>query len=303
MGESFFNRLKAGLTKTKERFIGQVEEVLSFYPQISPELYEELEEVLVSADVGIETASLLIEKLQARVKQEKTDRTDQVKEYLKDIMVEILSIDPPPQLKEDPLAILVVGVNGVGKTTSLAKVADFYKQQGKSGLIVAGDTFRAGAIEQLKIWGERLKIEVIHHQEGADPGAVVFDGMAAASARRTDVVIIDTAGRLHTKVNLMSELKKVHRIVRQNLGERNLVNLLVLDATTGQNALSQAKTFQEAVGVDGIILTKLDGTAKGGITLAICAQLGLPLVWVGVGEQSTDLKPFLAKEFVDALFA
>jgi fused signal recognition particle receptor len=191
----------------------------------------------------------------------------------------------------------------VGKTTSIAKLADYYQHEGKSCLLVAGDTFRAGAIEQLKVWGERLKIDVIHHQEGADPGAVVFDGMAAVNARHTEVVIIDTAGRLHTKVNLMSELKKVHRIVRQNLGGRSLVNLLVLDATTGQNALAQAKTFQEAVGVDGIILTKLDGTAKGGITLAISAQLGLPIVWVGVGEQPGDLKPFAAKKFVEALFS
>lgn len=303
MGEGFFNRLKAGLSKTKERFIGGLEEVISFHQQISPELYEELEEVLVSADVGIDTATLLIEKLKERVKKEKAQTTAGIMEYLKDIIVEMLSIPAPPELKEVPLVLLTIGVNGVGKTTSIAKLADHYQHEGKSCLLVAGDTFRAGAIEQLKVWGERLKIDVIHHQEGADPGAVVFDGMAAVNARHTDVVIIDTAGRLHTKVNLMSELKKVHRIVGQNLGGRSLVNLLVLDATTGQNALAQAKTFQEAVGVDGIILTKLDGTAKGGITLAISAQLGLPIVWVGVGEQSGDLKPFEAKEFVEALFS
>lgn len=303
MGAGIFSRLKAGLAKTKERFIGSLEDVLSFHQQISPELYEELEEVLVSADVGIDTATLLIEKLQERVKKEKPQSTAGIMEYLKEIISELLSVPPPAALKEAPLAILVIGVNGVGKTTSIAKLADFYQEEGKSCLLVAGDTFRAGAIDQLKVWGERLQIDVIHHQEGADPGAVVYDGMAAANARHTDVVIIDTAGRLHTKANLMSELKKVHRIVSQNLGGRNLVNLLVLDATTGQNALAQAKTFQEAVGVDGIILTKLDGTAKGGITLAISAQLGLPLVWVGVGEQLGDLRPFVAEEFVEALFS
>lgn len=302
MAEGLLSKLKAGLSKTKERLISQMEEVITFHNRVSPELFAELEEILISADVGIETAGFIMEKLRERIKKERTDKTDRIKDFLKDIIVEMLSIPSPPALGESPLAILIVGVNGVGKTTSIAKLAEYYKSSGRSCLLVAADTFRAGAIEQLSIWGERLGIDVIRHQEGADPGAVVFDGMAAVNARKNDVVIIDTAGRLHTKVNLMSELKKVHRIVTQNLGGRKLVNLIVLDATTGQNALAQAKTFREAVGVDGVILTKLDGTAKGGIILAIAAQLELPIVWIGIGEKPEDLKRFDAREFAEALF-
>ncbi|HBK69391.1 MAG TPA: signal recognition particle-docking protein FtsY [Firmicutes bacterium] len=245
-----------------------------------------------------------MDKLKEKVKTEKTDQINEIKGYLREIMTALLSVLSPPDLDTDlPLALLVVGVNGVGKTTSIAKLAEYYKGKDKSCLLVAGDTFRAAAIDQLRVWGQRLGIDLIHHQEGADPGAVAFDGISAANARKVDVAIFDTAGRLHTKVNLMTELKKVHRVVSQNLGERRLLNLLVLDATTGQNALSQARAFHEAVGIDGIILTKLDGTAKGGIVLAIAAELGLPIVWLGIGEQSEDLRRFDPDEFVKALFA
>ena len=304
MTDGFVSRLKASLTKTRQRFLAPLEEAMLFHKKISPEFYEELEEILIASDVGYKTTSLLLDKLKEKVKTEKTDQINEIKGYLREIMTALLSVLSPPDLDTDlPLALLVVGVNGVGKTTSIAKLAEYYKGKDKSCLLVAGDTFRAAAIDQLRVWGQRLGIDLIHHQEGADPGAVAFDGISAANARKVDVAIFDTAGRLHTKVNLMTELKKVHRVVSQNLGERRLINLLVLDATTGQNALSQARAFHEAVGIDGIILTKLDGTAKGGIVLAIAAELGLPIVWLGIGEQSEDLRRFDPDEFVKALFA
>ncbi|HBT16263.1 MAG TPA: signal recognition particle-docking protein FtsY [Firmicutes bacterium] len=304
MTDGFVSRLKASLTKTRQRFLAPLEEAMLFHKKISPEFYEELEEILIASDVGYKTTSLLLDKLKEKVKTEKTDQINEIKGYLREIMTALLSVLSPPDLDTDlPLALLVVGVNGVGKTTSIAKLAEYYKGKDKSCLLVAGDTFRAAAIDQLRVWGQRLGIDLIHHQEGADPGAVAFDGISAANARKVDVAIFDTAGRLHTKVNLMTELEKVHRVVSQNLGERRLLNLLVLDATTGQNALSQARAFHEAVGIDGIILTKLDGTAKGGIVLAIAAELGLPIVWLGIGEQSEDLRRFDPDEFVKALFA
>jgi len=295
-------KLKAGLAKTRQRFINQVEDVLSRHPRINPELFDDLEEILIAADVGLETSGRILESLREKVKKNRTDRPEKIREYLKEIIIEILSLPAPPALDKMPLAILVVGVNGVGKTTSIAKLTEYYKSKGHSCLLVAADTFRAAAVEQLVIWSKRLGVDIVGNREGADPGAVVFDGMAAGNARHTDVVIIDTAGRLHTKVNLMSELKKVHRVCNRNLGGRSLVNLLVLDATTGQNALNQARTFQETVGVDGIILAKLDGTARGGIALAVADRLRLPVVWVGVGEQPQDLRFFASREFVEALF-
>jgi fused signal recognition particle receptor len=303
MAEGFVSRLKASLTKTRQRFLSQLEDIVVFHKKISPEFYDELEEILIASDVGYKTTSLLLDKLKERVKEEKTDETNEVKEYLREIIEEILSIPSPDIIHEGiPMALLVVGVNGVGKTTSIAKLAEYYRSKDKSCLLVAGDTFRAAAIEQLSVWSKRLGVDLIHHQEGADPGAVAFDGITAANARQVDVVMFDTAGRLHTKVNLMSELKKVHRVITQNLGERKLVNILVLDATTGQNALSQARTFDEAIGIDGIILTKLDGTAKGGIVLAIAVEFGFPILWLGVGENSEDLRLFDPGEFVKALF-
>ncbi len=304
MAGGFVSRLKTSLSKTRQKLLAPLEEAVLFHKKISPEFYEELEEILIMADVGYPTTALLLERLKERVKQEKVDQTGKVKAYLREIMIDLLTVPVPTGLEaEEPLALLVVGVNGVGKTTSIAKLTEYYKQQGKSCLLVAGDTFRAAAIDQLAIWSERLGVTLIRHQAGADPGAVAFDGITAANARKIDVAIFDTAGRLHTKVNLMSELQKIKRVVNQNSGGRKLLTLLVLDATTGQNALSQVRTFHEAVGVDGIILTKLDGTARGGVVLAITAELGLPLLWLGVGEKVDDLKRFDPEEFVTSLFA
>ncbi|HHW11675.1 MAG TPA: signal recognition particle-docking protein FtsY [Firmicutes bacterium] len=302
MADSLVARLKASLNKTRQKLLGPLEEAVQFHKRISPEFYEELEEILITSDVGMKTTILLMEKLKAKVKAERVDDTEAVLGYLHTIITELLSVPPPAVLDSDsPLAILVAGVNGVGKTTSIAKLTAHYKEKGKSCLLVAGDTFRAAAIDQLAIWAKRTGADLVSHQAGADPGAVAFDGISAANARKTDVVIFDTAGRLHTKVNLMSELQKVHRVVTQNLGPRQLVKFLVLDATTGQNALEQARVFHEAIGIDGIILTKLDGTAKGGIVLAIVVELGLPIVWLGIGEKAEDLRRFDAAEFATAL--
>jgi len=302
MADSLVARLKASLNKTRRKLLAPLEEAVQFHKKISPEFYEELEEILITSDVGIKTTMLLMEKLKEKVKAERADDTAAVLDYLHTIITELLSVAPPAYLETDlPLACLVVGVNGVGKTTSIAKLTAQFRAKGRSCLLVAGDTFRAAAIDQLAIWAERTGADFVSHQEGADPGAVAFDGISAANARKTDVVIFDTAGRLHTKVNLMSELQKVHRVVTQNLGSRKLVNLLVLDATTGQNALEQARVFHEAIGIDGIILTKLDGTAKGGIVLAIVVELGLPIVWLGIGEQADDLRRFDAAAFASAL--
>lgn len=302
MADGLVARLKASLDKTRRKFLAPLEEAVHFHKKISPEFYEELEEILITSDVGYSTTMLLMEKLKAKVKEERAEETTVVQGYLHGIISEILSVAPPPALDGDePLALLVVGVNGVGKTTSIAKLTQHYSAQGKSCLLVAGDTFRAAAIDQLAIWAERTGVSLVSHQAGADPAAVAFDGISAANARKVDVAIFDTAGRLHTKVNLMTELKKVHRVITQHLGPRKLVNLLVLDATTGQNALAQARVFHEAIGVDGIILTKIDGTAKGGIVLPIVAELGLPIIWLGIGEQAGDLRRFDPQEFANAL--
>ena len=295
-------KLKNSLARTRQRLVHQLEEALSLHSRISPELYDELEEILITTDVGLETSGRVLEELKARVKESREERPEMVREFLKEILVDLLSLPVPPAIDRPPLAILVVGVNGVGKTTSIAKLAAYYKAKGCSCLLVAADTFRAAAGEQLAAWGERLGVEIVRSREGSDPGAVVFDGLAAANARRIDVVIIDTAGRLHTKANLMAELEKVYRVCTRNLGDRNLLTLLVLDAGTGQNGLNQARVFQETVGVDGIILAKLDGTARGGIVLAVADQLRLPVVWVGTGEQPDDLRLFDARSFVTALF-
>lgn len=302
MAEGLVARLKASLNKTRQKLLAPLEDAVQFHKKISPEFYEELEEILLTSDVGYTTTMLLLEKLKAKVKEEKAEETAAVREYLREIITEVLTAAAPPGLDGDePLALLVVGVNGVGKTTSIAKLTGYYREQGKSCLLVAGDTFRAAAIEQLAIWAERTGAGFVSHQAGADPAAVAFDGISAANARKVDVVIFDTAGRLHTKVNLMTELKKVHRVITEHLGGRRLVNLLVLDATTGQNALAQVRVFHEAVGVDGIILTKLDGTAKGGIVLPIVAEFGLPILWLGIGEQAGDLRRFVPQEFAAAL--
>lgn len=297
----FFDRLKEGLSKTKKNFTEKVESLLKSFRQIDDDLFEELEEVLVLSDVGVKTSQKIIENLKERVKKEKISATEAVKELLKEEMLSIINLENKLSEKY-PLIILMVGVNGVGKTTSIGKIANLLKSNGKKVLIAAADTFRAAAAEQLEIWAKRVGCDIIKHAEGSDPAAVVFDGIQAMRARKADVLIVDTAGRLHTKKNLIEELKKIDRVINQQMPEAAKETLLVIDATTGQNALNQAKEFNQAVNISGIVLTKLDGTAKGGIIISICDELRIPVKFVGVGEKIDDLQYFNAKEFVDALF-
>jgi fused signal recognition particle receptor len=298
-------RLRNGLSKTRSEFSGRLNTLLLGKKEINEDLLDELEEILFTSDLGVATTQELIDLVHQGVSRKEIDRAEKLKEILRKHIQDFLAVSPAdrhgPELGE-PLVILFIGVNGVGKTTSLGKVAKRYKDEGKSVMLVAADTFRAAAVEQLEIWATRLEADFVSQSEGADPSAVAFDAMAAASSRNVDVVLIDTAGRLHTKSNLMDELKKIHRVVgRQQNGAPHEV-LLVLDATTGQNAVSQAETFHDALGVTGIILTKLDGTAKGGIVVGITHQLGLPIKYIGIGEKVDDLRPFSPKEFVDAVF-
>lgn len=288
---------------TRQAWFGRIARLLEG-PGVDEGLWEELEELLISADVGVSTTAEVVDRAKARAKQGQLDDRAQVRSALKQEMVNILKVDhldsPPPA---GLAVILVVGVNGVGKTTSIAKLAHHLKGQGKGVMLAAGDTFRAAAAEQLQLWGERIGIEVIAHQPGSDPGAVAFDAMQAASRRGAEVLIIDTSGRIHTKFNLMEELKKVRRVVSKADPTAPHEVLLVLDATTGQNGLSQAQHFTEAVGVTGIFLAKLDGTAKGGIVLAICHELKIPILYIGTGQGLDDWAPFDAEEFVEALFS
>ncbi|KHC90415.1 signal recognition particle-docking protein FtsY [Thermotoga sp. Mc24] len=290
-----FDFLKKGLQKTKETFFGRVVKLLKGR-KLDDETREELEELLIQADVGVETTEYILERLE--------EKNGDALESLKEILLEILNFDTKLNVPtKPPFVIMVVGVNGTGKTTSCGKLAKVFADEGKSVVLAAADTFRAAAIEQLKIWGERVGATVIAHSEGADPAAVAFDAVAHALARNKDVVIIDTAGRLHTKKNLMEELRKVHRVVKKKIPDAPHETLLVIDATTGQNGLVQAKIFKEAVDVTGIILTKLDGTAKGGITLAIARELGIPIKFIGVGEKAEDLRPFDPETFVEVLLS
>jgi len=298
-------KIAQSLTRTREGFFGKIMGLLAGRGQINEELWERLEELLIQADVGVETTIQLVGHLRQRAAKERLKEAARVEEYLKQELISLLEeqkAPPLPALPPVPLVIMVVGVNGTGKTTSIAKLAYEYRRQGKKVLLAAADTFRAAAIEQLQIWGQRAGAEVIAHQSGADPGAVVFDAVQAAIARKADVLIVDTAGRLHTKHNLMEELKKVRRVIAKQIPEAPHQVLLVLDATTGQNALAQARVFTEAVTVNGIILAKLDGTAKGGAAFAIVKELGLPILYVGTGEGLEDLAPFNAREFVESLF-
>ncbi len=297
-----FSKISAGLKKTRDGVMKQVDAVLSSFTKIDEELFEELEEILVLGDVGVHTAGKICTKLRDRVKQEKVTDPEEVKGILKEIVREILSDTTELKIGTKPSVILVIGVNGVGKTTTIGKLAYNLKTAGNKVILAAADTFRAAAIEQIEIWGQRAGCEVIKQQEGSDPAAVVFDAIAAAKARSADVVICDTAGRLHNKKNLMEELAKISRIINRELPESDLEVLLVLDAVTGQNALNQAKAFMESTQITGIVLTKLDGTAKGGIVLAIREELGIPIKYIGVGEQIDDLQPFDAHSFTEALF-
>ena len=301
---NLFDRLKAGLSRTRSGLVANLESVFASARQLDAAFYEELEDTLIMADVGVATSTALISRLQRSVKEKHLTQPFEVKELLEaEIEALFLTAGAEPfDFQTTQQVYLVVGVNGVGKTTTIAKLAAKFKGQRRQVLLVAGDTFRAAATEQLMLWGERLGIPVIHHQEGADPAAVVFDGLAAGKARQSDPIIVDTAGRLHTKVNLMAELKKVQRVIEQHLEGRTLKTLLVIDATTGQNAINQTEVFNEALGIQGLILTKLDGTAKGGIVLALADQFKIPIYFIGVGEQAEDLQEFQPIAFTKALF-
>lgn len=302
---NLFKRLKDGLSKTKQGITGKIEDLIKSYQKIDEDLFEEIEEILITADLGVETTMEIIDDLKDRVKTEKITELTAIKGLLKEKLTALLnefSDNSPLKTEPAPAIILVVGVNGVGKTTSIGKIAHRLKKEGKKVVLAAGDTFRAAAADQLKIWGDRVGVEVIRHQEGADPGAVIYDGIQAAKARQADVLICDTAGRLHNKKNLMNELGKIFKIVEREYSNATKEVLLVLDATTGQNAIQQAKVFKEVADITGLVLTKLDGTAKGGVVVAISRELKIPVKLIGVGEKMEDLQEFDAKDFVEALF-
>ncbi|EMS71888.1 signal recognition particle-docking protein FtsY [Ruminiclostridium cellobioparum] len=300
----FFDKLKDGLMKTRKSITEKIDQVLVSFGKVDEELFDELEEILITSDLGIDTTMRVIEDIKSKVRERKIIDAMKVKDLLKEELQEILSKGGNEfKLDTKPAVIIVIGVNGVGKTTSIGKIANLYKQQGKKVLLAAGDTFRAAAIDQLEIWAERVGVDVIAQKEGSDPAAVIYDAVQAAKSRKADLLICDTAGRLHTKKNLMEELKKVSRVLDRELPGADRETLLVLDATTGQNAISQAKTFSETADITGIVLTKLDGTAKGGIVVAIKSELDIPVKLIGVGEQLDDLQRFDATEFVEALFS
>ncbi|WP_455538179.1 signal recognition particle-docking protein FtsY [Terrisporobacter sp.] len=300
---SLFDRLKQGLSKAKQGITDKVDQVLKSYTKVDDELLEEIEEILITADVGVETTMDIIDKLTDAIKTKKITDPQDVKGELKIIIEEILTNDNSTlDVSHSPSIIIMVGVNGVGKTTTIGKLASRYKKEGKKVLIAAGDTFRAAAIDQLEVWANRSGVDIIKHQEGADPGAVIFDSIKAAKARNIDLLICDTAGRLHNKANLMNELSKVFKIVDREYPEAKKEVLLVVDATTGQNAVSQAKNFKQVCDITGLVLTKLDGTAKGGVILAVKSEVDVPVKLIGVGEKMEDLQDFNAKTFSEALF-
>ena len=298
----FFDKIKAGLTKTRDALSGTLGSVFSGFSEIDDDFYDELEESLILADLGVDTAVKATDRLRRAVREQHLKSTEEAREALKDILVDMLNVgDTELNLSTKPSVILVIGVNGVGKTTTIGKLAKQLTDQGKKVLLIAGDTFRAAAADQLEIWAGRSGADIVRQHEGADPASVVFDGIQAARARDVDVILIDTAGRLHNKANLMNELNKISRIVGRELPNAAKEVLLVLDGTTGQNGLIHAKQFKEIAGVTAIALTKLDGTAKGGIVIAVADALQIPVKYVGVGEQADDLMPFVARDFVDAL--
>lgn len=298
----FFDKIKAGLTKTRDALSSTLGSVFSGFSEIDDDFYDELEECLILADLGVETATKAVERLRKTVREQHLKTTEEAKAALKDILTAMLEVGSMElNLATKPSVILVIGVNGVGKTTTIGKIATQLVRQGKKVLLVAADTFRAAAADQLEIWSERSGADIVRQHEGADPASVVYDGIQAARARDVDVIIVDTAGRLHNKANLMNELNKISRILGRELPEASKEVLLVLDGTTGQNGLIQAKTFKEIAGVTAIALTKLDGTAKGGIVIAVSDALQIPVKFVGVGEKADDLMPFEPRNFVDAL--
>ena len=301
--KGFFGRLKSGLSKTRDSFVSGMNAVFSGFSEIDDDFYEELEEQLVMADIGMETTTRIIEDLQEKVKEQKIKEASLCRELLKDSIKEQMRVDEEAyQFEHQTSVVLVIGVNGVGKTTTIGKLAGQYKKAGKKVVLAAADTFRAAAIEQLTEWAHRAGVDIIAGQEGSDPASVIYDAIAAAKARKADILLCDTAGRLHNKKNLMEELKKINRIIEREYPEAYRENLIVLDGTTGQNALVQAKQFKETADITGIVLTKLDGTAKGGIAIAIQAELGVPVKYIGIGEKIEDLQKFDTDAFVDALF-
>lgn len=304
-GVGLFRRLRQGLSKTRESFAGKLDRLFLGKKEITQDLLDELEEILFTSDIGVTTTQELIGSVQEKVARKELRDPEKLKSALRDQMLAFLKVSGPDQARPnpgEPLVIMVVGVNGVGKTTTIGKAAARFRSMGKEVLLVAGDTFRAAAVEQLTIWGERVGATVVKQGHGADPSAVAFDGLAAALAREMDVVLVDTAGRLHTKVNLMEELQKIHRVIGRKLPGAPHEMWLVLDATTGQNAISQAQMFNRAIGVTGIVLTKLDGTAKGGIVVGISRELGIPIHFIGIGEKVDDLREFDPVDFVNAIF-
>lgn len=298
-----FSKFRKGLKKTRDEGItAKVDEVIKTYDEICDDLFDELEEVLIMGDVGMQTAERIISDLKEKIENDKITEVSEVRETLKDIVAGIVWGGSYLKLRTKPSVILVIGVNGVGKTTTIGKLAMRLKSMGRSVILGAADTFRAAAIEQLEVWAKRADVPMVKHAEGADPAAVVYDTIQSAKAKGTDVIIIDTAGRLHNKKNLMDELNKISRVIDRELPDASRETLLILDATTGQNAVNQAKDFKDAAGITGIILTKLDGTARGGVVLAINNELDVPVKFVGVGEQIDDLQPFDADAFASALF-
>lgn len=303
--KGFFSRLREGLSKTRSGLTGRLDQLVFGKKEITGDLLEALEEILFTSDLGVAATQELIQLVQARVARKELDQPEKLRNALKEHIRSFLDV---PEVEHsqpgpgEPLVIMVIGVNGVGKTTTIGKVGTLFSREGKKVMLVAADTFRAAAVEQLQIWGERASAEVIHQKEGSDPSAVTFDAITAALSRRTDVVIIDTAGRLHTKTNLMEELEKIYRVARKRLPGAPHEVWLVLDATTGQNAIAQAEMFHKSLGLTGIILTKLDGTAKGGIVVGICRELRVPIKFIGIGERVDDLRPFVASDFVEAIF-
>ena len=300
MPMGLFDRIKAGLQKTRAVFSGHMDELVENYKKLDDEFFEDLSDILIMADVGMKTTELAVSRLREKCKAEKIGSAEQAREALKEILADMMRTEP--MRLESPMVLLVIGVNGVGKTTTIGKLATRFKTVGRRVIICAADTFRAAAAEQLTVWAERADVPIIKQKEGADPAAVVFDGIQAARGRHADVLIVDTAGRLHNKTHLMEELKKISRVAEREYPEAKVKAIRISIATTGQNGLQQAMLFKEVANIEGIVLTKLDGTAKGGIAIAIRNELGLPVYYIGFGEQIDDLQPFDAKQFVDAIF-
>ena len=300
---AFLDKLKKGLSKTKNALFGQIEELVKVFVKVDEELLEELEELLIMADVGVAATEEIIEELRDRIKDGRLKEKEQVLDALKEILSDMIGEHQPLKLETTPSVVLVIGVNGAGKTTSIGKISKRLRLSGKKVVVAAADTFRAAAIDQLEVWCKRSKVDIVKQSEGSDPAAVVFDAINYVKKKEADVLVIDTAGRLHNKQNLMNELAKINRVIERELPDASRENLLVLDATTGQNAVIQAKEFSKAANITGITLNKLDGTAKGGIVISIKRELGIPVKFIGVGEKIDDMQEFDAEEFINALFS